>query len=126
MATVPVGMRLSTEMWARHSVAAQVLGVPLSVYLRQRLEEQDRTAATLAEIRSSLAHAAAGAEASGEAAISPSLLVEVVLLLRQLAGPQRVGLAGCATPSRSRHGGRPRRRSRTSGRSARSATTTKT
>src|SRR6266540_3165762 len=42
MATVTVGLRLRSEAWARHSGAAQSLGVPLSTYLRQRLDDQDR------------------------------------------------------------------------------------
>jgi hypothetical protein len=93
MASVPVGIRLSREVWARHSAAAQGLGLPLSVYLRQRLDAQDGTAAALAELQATLNGRAAAPAASNEPNISPGLLVELLLLLRQIAGPQRVGLA---------------------------------
>ena len=93
MATVPVGIRLSRETWARHSAAAQTLGVPLSVYLRQRLDEQERTAAALADLQAALERKAAAPPKSDEPALSSGLLVEMLLLLRQLAGPQRAGVA---------------------------------
>jgi hypothetical protein len=87
MATVAVGIRLEREVWERHSAAAQSLGLPLSVYLRQRLDEQDRSEAALAEIRASIERGVAATAASR------GLLVELLLMLRQLAGPQRAGLA---------------------------------
>jgi hypothetical protein len=93
VATVPVGMRLARETWERHSAAAQLLGLPLGVYLRQRLEEQDRTATALAELRDSLERGVVAARSSAEPAGTRGLLVEMLLILRQLAGPQRAGIA---------------------------------
>jgi hypothetical protein len=93
VASVPVGIRLSTEVWTRHSAAAQALGVPLSVYLRERLDVQDSAATALAELQATLERRAIAPAASNEPAASPGVLVEVLLLLRQIAGPQRVGLA---------------------------------
>ncbi|HET9596262.1 MAG TPA: hypothetical protein VFP65_11810 [Anaeromyxobacteraceae bacterium] len=83
MATVAVGIRMERGVWERHSAAAQSLGVPLSVYLRRRLEEQERMAVALAEVQASLERSAAAAAAER------GLLVEMLLILRQLAGPQR-------------------------------------
>jgi hypothetical protein len=87
MATVAVGIRMEREVWERHSAAAQSLGIPLSVYLRRRLDEQDRATAALAEIQASLERSAAAATANR------GLLVEMLLVLRQLAGPQRSVIA---------------------------------
>jgi hypothetical protein len=87
-----VGIRLEREVWERHSAAAQSLGVPLSVYLRRRLDEQDRTAVALAEIQASLARNAAGGPGANKPTES-GLLVEIVLILRQIAGPQKAVIA---------------------------------
>jgi hypothetical protein len=92
VASVPVGIRLSREAWARHSSAAQALGLPLSVYLRQRLDEKDSTAAALAALQLTLERRVAPPPGN-EPSISLGILVELLLILRQLAGPQRTGLA---------------------------------
>jgi hypothetical protein len=89
MTTVLVGLRLCNEAWTRHAAAAQVLGLPLSTYIRQRLDEQDRTAAAVAELRGALERRAATEASKGEPALSPGVVVEVLLLLRVLAGPER-------------------------------------
>ncbi len=88
MAAVAVGIRLPREVWERHSAAAQSLGMPLSVYLRRLLDERERTATALAEIQASLARIS-GANLPA----LPGILVEMLLILRQIAGPQRSGLA---------------------------------
>ncbi len=80
---MPVGVRLSREAWARHSAAAQALGLPLSVYLRQRLDEKDSTAGALAAVELTLERRLASAEST------LGILVELLLLLRGIAGPQR-------------------------------------
>lgn len=93
VASVPVGIRLPREVWARHSAAAQELGLPLSVYLRRRLDREDSTAVALAELQAALERQAAAPPERGEAPASKGLFVELLLLLRQVAGPQRAGLA---------------------------------
>jgi hypothetical protein len=91
MATVAVGMRLEREVWERHSAAAQSLGLPLSVYLRRRLDDQDRTATALAEIQASFARIASAV--ADKPAAPPGLLLELLLILRQIAGPQKAVIA---------------------------------
>ncbi len=83
VASVPVGIRLSREAWARHSAAAQALGLPLSVYLRERLDEKDSTAGALAAVQLTLERRLASAEST------VGILVELLLLLRGIVGPQR-------------------------------------
>jgi hypothetical protein len=90
MTTVNVGVRLCSEAWTRHAAAAQTLGLPLSVYLRQRLDEQDRTAAAVAELQASIERRVT-AEVSSRGPSQPrGILIEILLLLRVIAGPQRV------------------------------------
>jgi len=91
--SVPVGIRLPREVWVRHSAAAQALGLPLSVYLRQRLDKEDGTAVALAELQAALERQAAASPTRDEPRVSHGLLVELLLLLRQVAGPQRADLA---------------------------------
>ncbi len=95
MTTVPIGMRLPSEAWQRYSAAAQRLGLPLSTYLRQRLDDQDHLADELAALRAELQRKATTDEpkADGAPAFDPGLLVEMLLLLRMLAGPQNANVA---------------------------------
>ncbi len=89
MAKVAVGIRLEREVWERHSAAAQSLGLPLGVYLRGRLEEHDQTSSALGELKSLVERSASAAEEPSKAALPLALFIEVLLILRQLAGPQR-------------------------------------
>jgi hypothetical protein len=94
MASVAVGLRLRREVWERHAAAAQTLGVPLSAYLRQRLDEQDLLAEELGALRAALERNA-GSEATGGGPppFAAGVLVELLLLLRILAGPQKAAVA---------------------------------
>lgn len=90
MSSTHVGVRLSRDAWTRYSTDAQARGLALGTYLRQRLEEQDRLVAELA-IRA-VTEQAAGREQPTVAAApaeQPGTLVEVLLLLRSIAGPQK-------------------------------------
>lgn len=93
MAKVAVGIRLEREVWERHSAAAQSLGLPLGVYLRRRLEEHDQTTSVLADLKSMAERAPSGAEGPSAANLRMALLIEMLLMLRQLAGPQRALMA---------------------------------
>jgi hypothetical protein len=94
MAKVAVGIRLEREVWERHSAAAQSVGLPLGVYLRRCLEEHDRTASALGELKSLVERSSAsGTEEGNGAGLPMGLFIEVLLILRQLAGPQRALIA---------------------------------
>ena len=89
MAMVAVGIRLEREVWERHSAAAQTLGMPLSVYLRQRLDEVDRTGSALAELRSVVERTLAATAARSEPSPPLGMFVEMLYMLRILVGPQK-------------------------------------
>jgi hypothetical protein len=88
-----VGFRLSQDIWARYSLEAQQRGLPLGTWLRQRLEEQDRLIVELS-LRAAVAHDAPPREDSRKSApgAEPGTLVEVLLLLRTIAGPQKTAM----------------------------------
>ena len=90
MSSTHVSVRLSSDAWTRYSAEAHGRGVALGTHLRRRLEEQDRLVAELA-IRAAVEHSAAAGEqpASSAPASDSGTLVEVLLLLRSIAGPQR-------------------------------------
>ena len=96
MESTQVHLRLGNDVWARYSTQAQAHGVALGTHLRRRLEQPDQFLdGELAALRRLLEHAvAASAPACGEALpLPPGTLVEVLLLLRSLAGPQRAAVA---------------------------------
>ncbi len=91
MGTATIGVRVGRELWTRFNVEAQALGVSLGTYVRRRLEEQERLAANLDVLRAAVERGAANAPPS-TAALPPlleSAIVELLLLLRQIAGPQK-------------------------------------
>jgi len=94
MSSTHVSVRLSSDAWTRYSTEAQARGVALGTYLRQRLEEQDRLVAELA-LRAAAEHDAAAREqpAASDPPSDSGTLVEVLLLLRSLAGPQKSAVA---------------------------------
>jgi hypothetical protein len=93
-ASVPIHLRLSRAAWERYSGEAAILSKPLSTYLRERLEREDELLAELASIRRAVENlAAAPRSSSGDGGASPGLLLEVLLLCRSLAQPQRTETA---------------------------------
>ncbi len=94
MSSTKISVRLSADAWARYSAEAQARRVGLATYLRQRLEKQDLLVAELA-IRAAAEQGASTREASTSSTpLSDSgTLVEVLLLLRSLAGPQKSAVA---------------------------------
>jgi hypothetical protein len=95
MSSNNVGFRLGRDAWNRYSAEAQQRGVALGTHLRQRLEEQDRLIAELI-LHATVAHnAAAHQKAREESApgTEPGTLIEVLLLVRSIAGPQKTDMA---------------------------------
>ncbi len=89
MGSNQVTIRLSDEAWAHYSGQAETRGIALSTFLRQRLEHQDEFLDSELALR---ARPTAAPEPphppppSGE-------LVEILLMMRQLVGPQKAGIA---------------------------------
>jgi hypothetical protein len=94
MASFHVSLRLSHEAWKRYSALAEVSDLPLGTFLRRRLELQDQVLAA-EDLRGRAAKAPE--PEGGEKAMSPVVmtgtLVEILLLLRSIAGLQRCGVA---------------------------------
>jgi hypothetical protein len=90
MSSTKVNVRLSTDAWKRYSAEAQARRVALATYLRQRLEHEDRLIAELA-IRAATEQDAATRDrpAADGSSTDSGTLVEVLLLLRSIAGPQK-------------------------------------
>ncbi|HTP28376.1 MAG TPA: hypothetical protein VMK12_22315 [Anaeromyxobacteraceae bacterium] len=93
MTTVAVGIRFEREVWARHSAAAQARGIPLGTYLRKLLDEREQVATALGELRASLERGVGNQEGNSAPPTSQAAILEMLLILRQLAGPQRAGVA---------------------------------
>ena len=94
MNSTKVTIWLSSDAWTRYSIEAQGRRIALATYLRQRLEEQDRLVAELALRAATEQSAAAGEQPAGAAPASDSgTIVEVLLLLRSIAGPQKSAVA---------------------------------
>lgn len=97
MKSTMVGFRLNREVWTRYLAAAEAQGVSLATYLRGRLEQQDQLQEHQRQLERTLAalHRAVEQSASARAAgpaqsqtVAPAVMVEMLLLLRSLAGPQ--------------------------------------
>ncbi len=90
-----VALRLRKDVWVRYSAEAQAQGVSLGSYLRQRLEKEDQLDGELAALRRAVERSAGGAPSRGDdgSELPSGLLVEVLLLLRSLAGPQKATVA---------------------------------
>ena len=90
-----IGVRVRRDLWTRFNVEAQALGVSLGTYVRRRLEEQDRLAENLDILRAAVERGAVNNPPQA-AALPPLLegaIVELLLLLRQIAGPQKAIIA---------------------------------
>ena len=94
-----VKMRLGREQHAIYEVEAAARGLPLTTWLRQRLDAADQVHAQLNALECELAalRAAVGRlgnrwewSTAAEDGKGSALLVEVLLLMRALATPQQV------------------------------------
>jgi len=94
MASTTAGVRLNSDVWARYSAEAQAQGVTMGTYLRRRLEQEDRLEGELAALRRAVERKPPEpATTAGVAGAFPAgALVEVLLLLRFLAGPQKAAI----------------------------------
>ena len=92
--TATIGVRVRRDLWTRFNVEAQALGVSVGTYVRRRLEDDESLTAKLDVVRAAVER---GTKASAPAAALPPLLegaiVELLLLLRQIAGPQKALIA---------------------------------
>jgi hypothetical protein len=95
MESVTVAFRLKYDDWIRHSEDAQRRGMALGSYLRFRLEERDQLAAEVAQLRTLLLAVGPhpGPEAEKSQPIPPETFLEMLLMLRALAGPQKALMA---------------------------------
>jgi hypothetical protein len=94
MDSTTVGFRLKSDVWARYSAEAEAAGVSLATHLRRRLEQQDGVTAELALLRSVVERGPGSRTAtSHELSLPPGGLLEMLLLLRVLAGPQKATIA---------------------------------
>jgi len=95
MTNTQVTLRLAPDAWAHLSARAQEYCIPLSTYLRRRLEEEDHIDAELGVLREVVERCARTPASGGQPGPSApaGLLVELLLLLRALAGPQRAAMA---------------------------------
>jgi hypothetical protein len=95
MNSTHVSVRLSGGAWTRYSKEAQAKGMALATYLRRHLEEQDRMLAEIAALRATLEQSTpvAAPAANATPSIGAGALVEVLLLLRSLVGPQKATVA---------------------------------
>ena len=95
MESATVGVRLRNDVWSRYSAEAQAHGVPLSSYLRQRLEREDQFEGELAALRRAVERSAPppASATPAPAPLPAGALVEVLLLLRSLVGPQKATVA---------------------------------
>lgn len=95
-------VRLTDAQTLIYTAQAEQRGVPLSTYLRERLERADRADEELSSIRASLMELGDAVDelrrerpADGHASPAPSqpaddaMAIETLLLLRGLAGPQQ-------------------------------------
>jgi hypothetical protein len=95
MESTQVHLRLSNDIWARYSREAESHGVALGTYLRKRLEQPHQfMEEEVAALRHVIEHAVVtSAPASGTSTLPPGAIVEMLLLLRSLVGPQKAAVA---------------------------------
>jgi hypothetical protein len=92
MQSVSVSLRLSKDVWSRFSAESQARAVSLASLLRSYLERQDELLGReLRDLHRCLEQAtASSAEAGCDESTKRAVLLEIVFLLRCVAGPERV------------------------------------
>jgi hypothetical protein len=89
MASFHISVRLSHDAWKRYSAQAEVRDLPLGTYLRRRLELQDQALATELDLRARPTTPPEPESGTTSLAAISGTLVEIIYLLRSVAGPQR-------------------------------------
>ena len=92
MASFHISVRLSHDAWKRYSAQAEVRDLPLGTYLRRRLELQDQALATDLDLRPRPTTPPEPESGTTSPAAIGGTLVEILLLLRTIAGPQHSGM----------------------------------
>ena len=92
MNSTKVTVWLSSDAWTRYSIEARSRHVPLATHLRERLEQQERIIAD-AVVRTAVECSATPPGARAAPAGDQGILIEALLLLRSIAGPQRSAVA---------------------------------
>jgi hypothetical protein len=87
----PINIRLSDEQLIRYENESAKLGIPLATYLRKQLEANENLLEEISALRREVSRAVAFIEESGSGEIAAVL--EILLLLRQMALPQKVQFA---------------------------------
>jgi hypothetical protein len=82
----PINLRLHVDQKRRYEEEAARRQLPLTTYLRRRLEEGDEVSRQLAELRRLIVAARSEPQPAGGADATPdaAMLVEVLLLLRSV------------------------------------------
>lgn len=98
----PVQVRLNPSRQLIYEDEAARQGKALATYLRERLEAQDDEQARSAALRAELANGMAelrgivergGTSTSGNNAADQSMLLELLILMRAVAGPDKIKMA---------------------------------
>jgi hypothetical protein len=92
----PIKLRLSAESQRQYEEVAAARGLPLATYLRDRLEHGDRVTEQLAELRLLVAEAlTARNQEMPSSRLQPEsgMLLEILLLLRQVVPAEKLSLA---------------------------------
>jgi predicted DNA-binding protein len=100
--SVAIHLRLGRSTWERYANAAAEICKPLSTYLRERLEREDKQLEELASIRRTLESfssslspdpASRASLTSVNAASHQAIVLEILLICRSIAQPQRTEVA---------------------------------
>jgi len=98
----PVQVRLNPSRQLIYEDEAARQGKALATYLRERLEAQDDEQARSAALRAELANGMAelrgivergGSSATGDSTGDPRILLELLILMRAIAGPEKLKMA---------------------------------
>lgn len=97
-----VRVRLTERQARIYEAEAERLGIPVSTYLRDRLELEDRTIEELSEIRASIGDMAdmlaqvqsrpEGTASAASGGMPAGTQIEMLLLLRAMAGVQKANM----------------------------------